>query len=87
MAESTSQVETPDQTSHFVEDPDSDDCLQCGEEQQIGTLIMAALGMIGTFGAFFMSLLYLTLGLNPAPVGLAEENFDGASVFQEKKVE
>ena len=28
----------------------------------MGTLIMAALGMIGTFGAFFISLLYLPSG-------------------------
>lgn len=42
-----------------TKDPNSDDCLQCGEEQQIGTLIMAGMGMMGTFGAFFLSLLYL----------------------------
>lgn len=46
-----------------AKDPNADGCLQCGEEQQIGTLIMAALGMMGTFGAFFLSLLYLRLSL------------------------
>ena len=46
----------------LAKDPNSDDCLQCGEEQQVGTLIMAGMGMMGTFGAFFLSLLYLRLG-------------------------
>ena len=49
-----------------TKDPNSDDCLQCGEEQQIGTLIMAGMGMMGTFGAFFLSLLYLCFDSNAA---------------------
>ena len=36
-------------------------CTRCGEDQVLGTLIFSALGMIGTFGAFFLSLLYLSL--------------------------
>lgn len=49
-----------------TKDPNSDDCLQCGEEQQVGTLIMAGMGMMGTFGAFFLSLLYLCFDSNAA---------------------
>lgn len=35
----------------------------------MGTLIMAALGMMGTFGAFFLSLLYLPLGYSGSSQG------------------
>jgi len=49
----------------YFPDPNSDDCLQCGEEQQVGTLIMAGMGMMGTFGAFFLSLLYLKMLSDP----------------------
>ena len=44
-----------------MQDPESNVCTRCGEDQVLGTLIFSALGMCGTFGAFFLSLLYLSL--------------------------
>ena len=46
------------------EDPETNECIRCGEEQVIGTLMFSAMGVFGTFGAFFLSLLYLCLGRN-----------------------
>ncbi|CAE7571025.1 unnamed protein product, partial [Symbiodinium pilosum] len=43
----------------YYQDPETNACIRCGEEQVIGTLMFSAMGVFGTFGAFFLSLLYL----------------------------
>eukprot|EP00439_Symbiodinium_sp_Y106_P012060 s2756_g1.t2 len=49
----------------YFQDPESNVCTRCGEDQVLGTLIFSALGMCGTFGAFFLSLLYLKMLSDP----------------------